>query len=67
VELTPIRAIRRKCLECSCYSYDEIKNCLVELCPLWPFRLGKDPSRKKRVMTEEQKAAAVERLRRASK
>ena len=45
MRLTPIKAIRRKCLECSSGSYREVRNCIDELCPLWPYRLGKDPAR----------------------
>jgi hypothetical protein len=65
VELNYAKAIRRKCMECSCYSNTEVAECAVALCPLWPFRFGKDPGRVKTVMSEEQKAAARERLRAA--
>ena len=45
--LTPVKAIRLHCLECLGYSYDEVKKCTAFLCPLFPFREGKNP--KKRV------------------
>jgi hypothetical protein len=32
-------------------------------CPLWCFRMGNDPFRDPRTMTDEQKAEAAERLR----
>lgn len=64
-EYNAIKAIRLKCLDCSNFSSDEIKDCSVELCPLWPFRFGKDPGRQKRVMSDEQRAAVAERLRAA--
>ena len=63
----PIKAIRAKCLDCCLDQSNEAKLCPAEDCPLWPFRLGKNPFRKKRVMTEEQKAAAAEKLRNARK
>lgn len=43
---TPLRAIRAKCLECSSGKPSEVRNCLVEDCPLYPFRFGKNPSRR---------------------
>jgi len=43
-ELTPMKAIRRKCYDCSGGSANEVKLCTVTQCPLWPYRLGKRPS-----------------------
>lgn len=63
----PVKAIKEKCLECCCWQANEVKMCTVERCPLYPFRLGKNPYRKTvhRELTEEQRAAAAERLRKA--
>ena len=63
----PVKAIREKCLECCCGSIVEVKECTVERCPIYPFRLGKNPFRQKREMTEEQKKAVGDRLREARK
>lgn len=60
-----LKAIRNKCLDCMCGSANEVKLCPSEDCPLWAFRFGKNPYRAKREMTEEQREAAVERLRAA--
>lgn len=38
--LTPIQAIREKCLECSNGNKDEIRDCLIETCPLYVFRIA---------------------------
>jgi len=53
VHITPIKAIRRKCLDCSGGSYKEVKECpcfedngSIEKCFLWPYRLGKKPKEK---------------------
>lgn len=62
----PVKAIRSKCLDCCCGSPSEVKNCTVVQCPLFPFRFGKNPYRKKREMTEEEKQALRDRLRRAT-
>jgi len=52
--LTPIKAIRSRCKDCS-ETPEEIKNCpcfenngSIEKCPLWPYRMGHRP-------TEEEK------------
>ncbi len=43
-ELTPIEAIRAKCLDCTCGSSKEVRLCQVPKCPLWPYRLGVRPA-----------------------
>ena len=42
--LTPIKAIRAYCIECSGGMTKEVKLCLVENCPLYPYRMGKRPT-----------------------
>lgn len=58
----PVKAIRAKCVDCCCGQYNEVRLCPVTNCPLYPFRFGKNPYRTKKVYTEEQKKAIVERL-----
>lgn len=48
-----LRAIKLKCLDCSSYNILEIKECPVKNCPLYPFRLGKNPFRKREISEEE--------------
>ncbi len=43
--LTPLKAIRAKCVDCSCGNMAEVKRCPLESCPLHPYRFGKNPSR----------------------
>lgn len=43
--ITPLKAIRLKCLDCSCGSPKEVKQCTAEGCPLHPFRFGRNPRR----------------------
>jgi hypothetical protein len=62
---SPLKAIRAKCLECSNGSSNEVKMCNIVDCELYDFRFGKNPFRKKRVLSEEQKAVMVERLKNA--
>jgi len=40
-KLTPISAIREKCLECSNWSFSEVEKCPVKDCALFPFRMGR--------------------------
>jgi hypothetical protein len=40
---SPGRAIRAKCIDCSGGNAAEARKCVVFRCPLWPFRMGKNP------------------------
>ena len=40
---TPIKAIRKKCLDCSCGQLVEIRECPVINCTLYPYRMGRRP------------------------
>lgn len=42
-KLTPIKAIRNKCLDCCCYQPSEVKLCNCVDCSLYPYRMGKKP------------------------
>ena len=59
---SPLKALRQNCLDCCCGSYSEVKACAVYNCACWPFRLGKNPYRKPKKFTEEQRKAIRERL-----
>ena len=41
--LTPIKAIRAKCLECSGGNNAEVRNCVIPSCQLYPYRMGHNP------------------------
>lgn len=62
---SPIKAIRAKCLECSCGNQNEVRLCPVDKCALYPFRFGKNPYRPQREYTDEERAAVAERFRKA--
>ena len=40
VELTPMKAIRYKCLDCCCWDQTEVRECALSECSLWPYRMG---------------------------
>lgn len=44
-KLSPLKAIRAKCLDCCAKNSAEVKRCEIEDCPLWQFRFGKNPNR----------------------
>lgn len=50
--LTPIQAIRKKCLECCCNSYKSIAKCLLIDCPLYPYRMGMRPETYEKKLTK---------------
>ena len=43
---SPIKAIRAKCLDCTCGQAQEVRGCTIDTCPLHPFRFGKNPYHK---------------------
>ncbi|HBH27057.1 MAG TPA: hypothetical protein DDX54_06625 [Rhodospirillaceae bacterium] len=57
-----LRAVRANCLECCCGSAPEVALCQLTACPLWPYRRGTNPFRKKPALTPEHKAALTARL-----
>lgn len=44
--LSPLKAIRAKCLDCCADQPGEVRLCPSENCPLWPYRMGHNPNRK---------------------
>ena len=44
--LTPVKAIRAKCLDCCCGQPKEVRLCVIPDCPLYNYRFGKNPNRK---------------------
>jgi len=35
---SPTKAIRAKCIDCSCWQRDEVEKCMAVTCPLYDFR-----------------------------
>ena len=63
---TLLKSIREKCLDCCVYQYSEVRECHITGCPLWHYRMGKNPFHT-RTMTDEQKQMATQRLREKEK
>ena len=45
-KLTPLKAIRKKCLDCCCQQTVEVRECTCTKCPLFAYRMGKRPKGK---------------------
>ena len=44
--ITPLKAIRLKCLDCCAGNKLEVKLCSIEDCAIFPYRFGKNPARR---------------------
>ncbi len=55
VKITPMRAIRAKCLDCCCGSSSEVRACTITDCPLYPLRYGHRESTMKKREAEKEK------------
>ena len=44
--MTPLQAIRKKCLDCCCGQANEVRLCVCKDCTLYKFRFGHNPARK---------------------
>ena len=60
ISTSPTKSVRLYCLSCCCESSMEVKLCPAIECPLHPFRMGKNPYRKTKTLTEEQKQRMAE-------
>lgn len=48
---TPIKAIRAKCLDCTCGQVAEIRECPIKECPLYEYRMGHRPKADEEIST----------------
>src|SRR6516165_4339707 len=44
--MSPLQALRARCVDCCGYQEKEVALCPAVECPSWPFRMGTDPWRK---------------------
>jgi len=61
----PLRALRARCLDCCCGQPNEVRKCISVDCPSWPFRMGKNPFRRKPKMSEAERDRRTALLRKA--
>ena len=46
MKLTPLKAIKKHCLECSGYEKKQVRECAIKDCVLFNYRMGNNPQRK---------------------
>ena len=46
--VSPLRAIRARCLDCCGFQEGEVRRCPSKDCPLWKFRFGKNTTGQKK-------------------
>lgn len=60
--MSVLKAVRAKCLDCCAGQVMEVRDCELTHCALHPYRMGRNPFRKKRELTDEQRAEMAARL-----
>ncbi len=50
--LTPVKAIRAKCVDCCCHQWAEVRRCPCPECALWPYRFGRRPKPEDLILPE---------------
>jgi len=43
--ISPLKALRLRCVDCCAGSPSEVRQCVSVTCPSWPFRMGRSPWR----------------------
>ena len=65
-QVSVLTAVKNKCrFDCCAGDYESWKNCTNTKCWLYPYRLGKNPYRKKKEYTDEQLKVIRERFSRS--
>jgi hypothetical protein len=62
-----MKTIRKYCLDCANNQPKEVKLCPMVECPLYYFRLGKNPNIKRKPLTEEERLILSNRLEKSRK
>ena len=62
-KMTPLDAIKQKCKQdCCCGDRESWTNCSNNECPLWHFRFGTNPFRKRTELSDERKQYLIDQL-----
>ena len=62
---SPLKAIKAFCVDCMGGQPTYVKDCTSTNCPLYAFRMGKNPYNT-RQLTDEQRKAASERMKKVA-
>lgn len=60
--LTPIKAIRARCLDCCAGQPQEVRYCTIPDCSLYPYRMGKRPKNEGQEQTTDNSASKAAEL-----
>jgi len=60
-ELTPMKAIKKMCLQCMCGDYNAVKECDDLDCPVHQYR----PGHERKKISEERRQVLIENLKKA--
>lgn len=58
-KVTPVKAIRARCVDCNAHQLAEVRRCRKDDCPLWPFRMGRRPTTPIKTIESEPTPASV--------
>lgn len=59
--MSPLAAIRLRCLDCCGEQPSEVLKCTAVRCAAWPFRMNRNPWRAERELSDEQREVMRER------
>jgi hypothetical protein len=48
MNITPLKAIKKHCLECSGFEKKQVRECVIKDCILYEYRRGTNPSRRRK-------------------
>ena len=57
---SPLKAIRANCIDCMGGHARLVSSCELVGCPLWPYRMGKNPFRTRKVSEEERERLLIQ-------
>jgi hypothetical protein len=60
---TGLQVIRAKCMDCCVEQEVELRKCVAITCANWPYRMGENPFRVKKQLSDEARTALRERAR----
>ncbi len=63
--ISPLKALRLRCIDCCADQPSEVRLCTAVTCPSWPFRMGANPWRKEASDAQREQARTLVHKRRS--
>lgn len=54
MNLTPLKAIKKHCLECSGFEKKQVRECVIQNCVLYIYKQGTNPNRKGSTLSKKE-------------